>query len=350
MKKLLTLLIVLILVISWTQRNVFAQETIKKEDCFFLTSLHYTTGGMAYWYDKANGGLETITGIPYSNLDCKHCHTPACDSCHKTTIAEKSSYSKQAAQNQEMCLKCHRREASINKIDKETNQENVHSIKGMQCMNCHTTREMHGDGTEYNSMKQQGAMDITCEKCHPSVISSISHKVHRDRLECKACHVRHVFTCSNCHFETMVKEGKKVAIPLTGWVFLMNYKGKVTSANMQTFVVPDKKTFLIFAPQNSHSIMKQGRKCGECHGTEIVKQVQKGKVIMTWLENGNVQNLKGIVPVVKGVTYESVYQTYKEGKWIPIENPPSPVLQYVGYGEPLSIDQLKKMSIPMGGR
>lgn len=232
---------------------------IKKEDCLFLSSLHYTTMSMAYWYDKANGGE-----------------------------------------------------------------------------------------TEYNSMKQQDAMDTSCEECHPSVPSSISHKVHRDKLECKACHVRHVLSCANCHFDTLVKEGKRVSTPLAGWVFLMNYNGQVTSANMQTFVVKDNKTFLMFAPQNSHSIMKQGRGCCECHGTETVKQAQKGKVTMTWLENGNVKNLKGVIPVVRGVTYESVFQNYKEGKWVPIENPVLPVPQYAGYGEPLSSEQLKKMSIPMG--
>ncbi|HMK52138.1 MAG TPA: hypothetical protein VK551_06535, partial [Thermodesulfobacteriota bacterium] len=42
----------------------FAQE-IRKENCFFLSSLHYTAKGMEYWYDKANGGLETISGVPY---------------------------------------------------------------------------------------------------------------------------------------------------------------------------------------------------------------------------------------------------------------------------------------------
>jgi len=28
--------------------------------------------GMEYWYDKANGGLEIISGVPYSNLGCKN--------------------------------------------------------------------------------------------------------------------------------------------------------------------------------------------------------------------------------------------------------------------------------------
>ncbi|MFZ6017799.1 MAG: hypothetical protein ACOYU0_09455 [Nitrospirota bacterium] len=346
-KILLIQLVTVILVAVGLHEKIFSQE-LKKEDLFFQSSLHYTCRGMAYWYDKANGGLEIVTEIPYSRLDCQNCHTPSCDTCHKTIIEGRPSYSKKAARNQEMCLKCHKREDSILKIDKDTNHENVHIAKGMQCMDCHTARQMHGDGVEYKSMKQKGAMDTGCEKCHKSINPSVSHKVHGERLDCKACHVRHVLSCSNCHFETLIKKGKRVSIPLSGWVFLINYNGKITSANMQNFVVPGNKTFLMFAPQNSHSIMKEGRKCDNCHGTEIVGQIQKGRLSLTWFENGNLKHLRGVIPVVSGVTYESVYQNYKDGKWIPIEKPPVPRLQYAGFGDPLSKEQLNKLSQPMG--
>jgi hypothetical protein len=303
---------------------------------------------MAYWYDKANGGLETITGIPYQDLDCKSCHVTSCDACHRTTTDNKPAYSNMVARKQDTCLHCHKRVSTVFKIDKDNNQQDVHGAKGMECMECHTPREMHGDGVEYKSMRDAGAVDAHCGKCHQTVRPSISHKVHREKLDCNACHVRHVVSCTNCHVETAIKEGKRVSIPVSGWVFLINYNGKVTSGNMQTFVAPADKTFLIFAPQNSHSIMKEGRKCDECHGIETVRKVREGKLSLTWLEDGNVKNLKGVIPVVNGVTYEAVYQNYKEGKWIPIENPPPPKMQYAAFGEPLSSEQLKKMSMPMG--
>ena len=325
-------------------------EDVNKEDCFFLSSLHHTSRGMAYWYDKANGGLETLTGIPYASpkLDCTNCHVKSCDVCHKTVTEDKLSYSVKAAQNQDVCLNCHKREKTLMKIDKDANQVDVHVDKQMRCMNCHRTREVHGDGKEYNSMKQPGAIDAKCKKCHPSVSESISHEIHGDRLECNACHVRHVVSCQNCHIETIINERKRVDIKVSGWLFLMNYEGKVTSANTQTFVVPGNKTFILFAPQNSHSIMREGRKCGDCHGTDIVKQAQNGKVKLTWLENNELKNLKGVIPVVEGVEYDCVYQDYKNGKWLPIQNPPSPMVQYSGYGKPLTKDQLKKLAHPMG--
>ena len=325
-------------------------EDIKKEDCFFLKSLHHTARGMAYWYDKANGGLETLTGIPYSSpkLDCLNCHVSSCDVCHKSSEGGKSFYTVKTAMNQETCLKCHKREKLVMKIDKDAHEEDVHFARQMQCNDCHTARDAHGDGIEYNSMKQSGAQAAKCENCHKSSTQSISHRIHKDKLECKACHERHVVSCSNCHIETLVNERKRVDIKLTGWVFLMNYNGKVTSATSQTYVVPGNKTFIMFAPQNSHSIMKQGRKCQDCHGTEIVKQVQQGGLKLTWLENNEVKNIKGVIPVVDGVTYECIYQDYKNGKWIPIENAPVPLLQYADYGTPLTREQLNRMAQPMG--
>lgn len=350
MKKGLLLLLISCFVTSELFVNAYSED-IKKEDCSFLSSLHHTIRGMAYWYDSKNGGLETFTGIPYddrSKLDCMNCHVSSCDVCHKSEKDKKMFYSTKAALNQEMCLNCHKREKLIMKIDGDANQVDVHVGRKMQCMDCHTAREVHGDGTEYNSMKQQGSLDTGCENCHKSLKDTTSHKIHGDKLECKACHVRQVVSCSNCHIGTLVNEHKRIDIKLTGWVFLMNYNGKVTSATMQTFVAPGNKPFLMFAPQNSHSIMKDGRKCGDCHATDIVRQAEQGMVKMTWLENGEVGHPKAVIPVVEGVTYSSVYQDYKDGKWIPIGNALNPAPHFVGYGTPLSKDQLKKLAMPMG--
>jgi len=323
---------------------------IKQDESFFLRSLHYTTNGMAYWYDKKQGGLEILTGIPYAELDCKHCHVSSCDTCHKIKKDDRLFYSTEAAKNMEVCLQCHAREQAIMNMDKKANQPDVHFAKGMTCSDCHTAREVHGDGKAYNSMREPGAMDAKCENCHESVPSNVSHKIHGDKLDCSPCHVRHVVSCSNCHFETFIKEDKKVAMPLSGWVFLMNCEGKVSSANMQTFVTAGNKTFLIFATQNSHSVMKDGRKCQDCHGIENVKKVQNGNIAMTWLENGELKQTKGVIPVVAGAEYGFVYHDYKDGKWIPIDNPPEPLLQYIGCGTPLSDAQLKKLAMPMGSR
>jgi hypothetical protein len=48
------------------------------------------------------------------------------------------------------------------------------------------------------------------------------------------------------------------------------------------------------------------------------------------------------------VKYECVYQNFDNGKWIPIENPPAPMVYYAAYGTPLSKEQLGKLAMPMG--
>ena len=343
MKKLLFVTVVAVSLIAVMVSKEATSQEIKGKDCIFHSSLHYTANGMQYWYSKENGGLETVTGIPFSKLTCKNCHVSGCDKCHKVEKDGKARYSTKAAGNQSMCLKCHGRQKKVMTIDDSANQQDIHFSMDMECMDCHTQREMHGDGIEYVSHKQLGAMDTKCENCHDDIKPTDSHTVHKEKLDCKACHVRHVVSCTNCHFDTLVNEGKRAAIPVSGWVFLMNHRGKVSSATMQTFVVNGNKTFLMFAPRMSHSVMKDGRSCDDCHGAKNMKQVQEGQVTLTWFEDGKVNNLKGIIPVVDGVDYKCVYLDRKEGEWIPIKDPAKPVYQYVAFSEPLSKKQLESL-------
>lgn len=132
-------------------------------------------------------------------------------------------------------------------------------------------------------------------------------------------------------------------MPVSGWVFLMNLNGKVTSANMQSFVVKGKKTFLMFAPQHSHSVMAKGRTCNECHATEAARQAQNGKVRLTWSENGQLKNVKGVIPVAENVDWEMLYYEREEGKWVPLKDAEAPVLHYAGFGKTLTSQQMKNI-------
>ena len=198
----------------------------------FFTSLHYTSRGMGYWYAIEHGGMENLTGIPYDNLTCSNCHAESCESCHEG----ESPYTGDLARNLQTCLQCHSREGKIIAADSAANQLDVHFAMGMQCMDCHSSREVHGDSIEWVSMKQPGALDTKCENCHATLTESTAHTVHGERLDCKACHERQVISCSNCHFDTFTETDQKVAMSRKDWVFLMNYDDKVTSANMQSYV------------------------------------------------------------------------------------------------------------------
>jgi hypothetical protein len=167
---------------------------------------------------------------------------------------KKAAYSTKVAKKQTMCLECHAREQAIIGIDRAAKQPDVHLAKGMECMDCHSAREMHGDGVEYISLKQPGAMDTKCEKCHPSVKPTDSHTVHGDKVDCKACHVRHVVSCTNCHFDTLIKEAYRYPGVRVG--LLMNYQEKFLGKHAE-FVVGTKPSLCLLP----HSVMKVGRKC-----------------------------------------------------------------------------------------
>lgn len=264
-----------------------------RETNFYEKSLHYTNRGLEYWYSKEQGGLERITGIPFSELPCARCHVRSCDTCHKEDVDGKSKYSLEPARAQGVCQNCHEIE-SLENVKKNPEDPNldVHFKKGMKCMDCHSVREIHGDGTPYDSIQQPGAMDIRCENCHSSLSKCPSHDIHGGKVDCNACHIRDLPSCYNCHFDTRVKEGKSVSLPLKNLLFLVNHDAKVTLGNLHTFVYQNK-TMITFAPSFPHSVMKEGRKCEDCHNTKILRDIKKNKFFPVVYEKGELKNVSG---------------------------------------------------------
>jgi hypothetical protein len=319
------------------------EKETRPETNFYEKSLHYTNKGLEYWYSKDQGGLERLTGIPFSELDCNSCHVRSCDTCHKEEVNGKAKYSLEPARAQEVCQECHGIE-TLQKVKekKEGNDLDVHFEKGMKCMDCHSVREIHGDGTPYDSFQQIGAMDTRCENCHSPVSESKSHVVHDGKLDCNVCHVRNISVCYNCHFDTRVKENKSVSLPLHNIFFLINKEGKVTLANFHTFVYQNK-AMMVFAPAFSHDVMKDGRECDECHNTQIIQDIKNNEFYPFAFEKGELKNVEGVVPVVEGMKWNLIFLNYDEGKWIPIEHPVKPLINYSGYSSPLTREQFEKL-------
>lgn len=321
-----------------------AQEKKNGPTNFYENSLHFTNRGLEFWYAKEQGGLERITGIPFSELPCAGCHVRSCDTCHKKEIKGKASYSLERARSQEVCQGCHNF-ASLVEVQKNPTSPtaDVHFKMGLKCMDCHTAREVHGDGTPYRSMRDAGAMDVRCENCHePAQLTCPGIKDHKGRLDCKGCHVRDVPSCYNCHFETRVKEGKSHSLPIKNLLFLINYDGKVTLGNLHTFVYQGK-TMITFAPSFPHLVMKKGRTCGECHGTPILQELKAGRLKLVRFENGEIQNIAGIVPVLEGQDWGFIFLDFKEGRWVPLEKPAQPLINYAGFCSPITQEQLAKL-------
>ncbi len=324
-----------------------AQErTQKPEGNFYEKSLHYTNRGLEHWYLAKNGGLERITDIPFEKLSCNNCHVRTCDTCHMKEVGGKLAYSTESARTEKACVKCHGMEsltfATRNPSDPAAD---VHFAKGMKCMDCHTAREIHGDGTPYESIQAPGALDVNCEKCHTDLARCPSNAVHKGRVDCIACHVRDVPSCYNCHFDTKVSEGKSVSIPMKNVLFLINHDNRVTLANLHTFIYKNK-TLIVFAPSFPHLVMKQGRKCGDCHANPVLQEIKAGTYRPVEWKDGELKTAGGIIPVLDGYNWNFVFLNYSKGQWTPAEQPAAPLLNYSGYSSPITKEQFEKLTSP----
>lgn len=323
------------------------------KESFFFKSLHATGNGMKYWYETKGGFME-LTGIPYDKLDCKSCHVQSCDACHAEKQGAKWVFSSAMTHQSSTCLKCHGREKATFSIDKTINCLDVHMRAGFTCSRCHRGHDVHGDGKTYQSMRSPGAMKANCRNCHtpdateaPELDLELRvHKVHGDKLDCAACHVRSTFSCNNCHFDRFLKTGsrKGTFIKDKEWLLLVNYKGKVTSGTAMSLVT-GKKKFVGYGPYFTHSIFK-GHTCEDCHANKAVKIMAAGnKVPIFKYEAGKPIFWKGIVPAVAD-KLEWVFLDQKDGKWVPIEGGPAPSIQWFTYGSPITKDQLMKLAKP----
>ena len=320
-------------------------EAEEKSTSCFYSSLHHTGEGMRYWYEE-NGGFKDITGIPYEQLDCKNCHIKSCEQCHAVKEGEKCSYSLRKAKDTDTCLTCHSREKVTFKIGKERKCLDVHIINGMQCVDCHKGDDVHGDGTFYRTMRDEGAVKVTCRECHSLEEDIRAHTVHKGKLDCAACHVANTTSCLNCHFDKFLEQGKRKGNffpPIQDWTLLVNYKGKVTSGNVQTLLYKGKK-FITYAPYFTHAVQAKARTCTDCHANKAAKRIKKGKsVTMAAFKNGKMISWQGVVPLVPGKLRWDFAD--KDGdKWVLLKSKEKPTLQFSCYAEPFSKEQVKKMA------
>jgi hypothetical protein len=284
------------------------------------TSVHFLRKKNTY-YKKEAGGFETITNIPYDSLHCQKCHgdtlatgvavddatyAPSCNDCHNfaagTTVNAPT-----------VCLKCHtRQKAEISYAATDSTYKDVHAKIGFTCKNCHTAAELHEDATSTNSLLDITPNMVRCGNsgCHPTVNTSItSHIVHGDKIACASCHLKSVFTCNNCHFETELALNGKIKRPngqQRGFTLLVNRPGlgpggasQVHPAGYQS-IAYNGQTFYGITSFFSHTVSADAKKCEDCHDNQYVRELMGGNTvkITSWDEaTKKLINAKGVIPI-----------------------------------------------------
>ena len=337
----------------------------------FVSTLHATTKGMRYWYER---GLGNKTGVPYENLFCVKCHVKklpdgtvlkGCETCHAEVKDGKVvDFSVDVASRTETCLGCHGREAKAIALGKKgVIPSDVHLAGiGYTCSSCHDSKEVHAMG-DYKTMRE--ALKRDCKDCHmdgyaPYPFSFIpEHRKHLTDLHCTACHVPTVVTCYNCHFDiayksyTTLHKVIKKAYPIVGWVLLVNDTkfNQIHSANMMVVVWKEKNTYQIdIAPQFPHIVVEEGKHCNDCHGTPVTKEMaEKREVTLTWWNSkeGKLEWAKGVIPIVEGVKYKFQLVVFDEktGKWQPWKTVTiDPEKALINGGKPISAKYLKDLA------
>jgi hypothetical protein len=289
----------------------------------FQSSLHYTRNGKPYWYGADTSvtgapkpGYETLTGIAIDGLGCVQCHgalnadsvaytepyEPSCDGCHATDAGKIG-----AVPGDWVCFNCHSRQGAEKQM-----YSDVHRTAGMECWDCHNSDDMHGDGTEYNSMLEPKAINADCEDCHTAETLPDHSAVdpHDGTLHCTACHSQSVISCYNCHFNSQLDHNKRAFTKIKDFIILGNREkdGKVGTMSFQslTYEYPADKaaqdayaTWVAIAPYTSHTTTAAGRTCDDCHANENITAYMEGGTIdfATWnAEDSTLSWMKGVVP------------------------------------------------------
>ncbi|MFA0748231.1 MAG: hypothetical protein ACO2PL_09340 [Armatimonadota bacterium] len=143
------------------------------------------------------------------------------------------------------------------------------------------------------------------------------------------------------------------------FVMLVRRQGvnKVYAATMMALTYKGK-SFVAIAPYRAHTIVKEARKCDECHNNAAVQEYkQTGKITVTKWDpaQGKLVNTKGVIPVPPDwkqalqfdfvdYTGDPKSPTTDPTKWVFLKSGAD--LMQMLYAEPLTPEQMQKLSTP----
>lgn len=178
----------------------------------FTTSIHNGVGqkrkvAMRSGFD----GPDDFDKLPQHQIEgytknCATCHG-TCGNCHVVRpsaggggLSNGHMFNKTPDMNK-VCVTCHTSRGGHAYLGVAPGTEpDVHLTKlGYECLDCHTSHELHGDGKKVEQRYAYTELP-ECENCHTDISSSNTyHTVHMDDFNCQACHSQDYNNCGSCH-------------------------------------------------------------------------------------------------------------------------------------------------------
>ncbi len=304
-KPMLPLIVIAVLTVSLVSVGLAAEEEFLGEEMCrgisenYTKTLHYTYAGVEGEFAKGAGedfGLTLFEG-------CYVCHTPLtdCSGCHKG----------EAMTMEDNCLNCHIKRPGANyvgklaKMHEEGPHPDIHYEKGLDCMDCHSLSEIHGDGQIYPN--ERLAVQVRCEDCHISpgkVVRGMNvtqysnktaaHHIHEEELDCAACHAGWYQTCINCHLETKKTEGSTTDEFHLG----VGHEGKVVPFYRMSMTY-NNITKTHWTERTPHTITPNAKNCSFCHeDKEVLCEGCEGKIMIeggSFIPQETIDRIYGIV-------------------------------------------------------
>ncbi len=174
-------------------------------------ALHYTSAGQLRGVEPrfSKAEFETFKGTVFEK-SCRSCHA-SCGDCHVkvpviggVNLGLIKGHRFVKRDEAKTCALCHGGRVYPEFTGEYGGVADVHYQKGMICLDCHKTAELHGDGTAYVSRREIKGRP-SCTGCHKvgeekNEKARASHVRHRDTLSCSACHSAAPYrNCQNCH-------------------------------------------------------------------------------------------------------------------------------------------------------
>jgi thiosulfate/3-mercaptopyruvate sulfurtransferase len=284
----------------------------------FEDSLHSTVRGFMTALE------QRTTPADHDNLsqmfaeNCSTCHN-TCGDCHVSRPKSVGGglYDGHIFQRTPpmdlSCNACHGSRVSNEFMGKNAGlPSDLHYLQAnMNCLSCHTGREMHGDpgdckdchpGPEADTLqvanqRYAGVQSPRCETCHVTVSTGqddvIMHQMHGSKLSCQVCHSVAYTNCDGCHVSKDQLTGMPVhELDSNYMTFVIGKNPSVSYERPYLYVpvrhvpvLPDsfagygidlltnfgkEPTWKYTTPHNIQLRTPQSKSCNSCHGNQAL--------------------------------------------------------------------------------